>query len=263
MLTIFAVIIFILGLGIGSFLNVLALSSVGKSSVFKRRSKCPHCRETLRWYDLIPLFSYLWLRGRCRYCVKKISLQYIAGELTTAVFFTVLYVVFQSGIISLEEFIFYLIFGSILIALFITDLRFFLLPDNLVIAGFVTILAFLGVLFLLRGEAGFLWSHLWGFVAGWSFFFILYVITQGRGMGFGDVKLGALLGLVFGLREVIFIIFLAFILGAIFGVTLLILKRKKLKDALPFGPFLIISSLPAVFYNADVFHLFFQLFSFP
>src|SRR3989344_5500233 len=236
----FSVLIFLFGLIIGSFLNVVIYRLKTKESIFsphllkiffKRRSlsskgaglmtrsHCPKCRVVLRWYDLIPLFSFVLQKGRCRYCYNRISWQYPLVELAAGILFLLIsfkVLDFRFGIWDLSRikygieirnlllliYWFYII--SILIIIFVYDLK-----DCLLSALVASV-----------------------------FFLFLVLVSKGKWMGMGDVKLAVLMGLVLGWPNVLWALFLAFMSGAVIGLVLIAFKKKTLKSQIPFGPFL-------------------------
>lgn len=216
----------------GSLSYALALRSLGKES-FWGRSYCPHCKKTLQWYDLFPIASFLFYRGKCRYCHKSISKEYLLVEITVGILIAFLF---------WQQFnIFNLFFVTILAILFITDIKKMLIPDRIVLPAIIIALAakpFAGNILTALGIAG--------------FFYALILITKGKGMGGGDVKLGGFIGLGLGFPNGIVAIFLAFLLGAVFSIVALILRKKRLGQHIPFGPFLVLGSLIALFWGNSI-----------
>ena len=167
---------FLLGLAVGSFLNVVIFRLGTKKSIIKGRSFCPHCRVKIFWYDNLPLLSFLILRGRCRHCQKKISIQYPLVELVTAVIFVWFYIYFG---LSIKYFI-YLIFSCSLLIIFVYDLKHYLILDVVTIPAII--FAFLANLYLGLG----FWSLILGALIGSGFFAFQYIISQGKWVGGGD-----------------------------------------------------------------------------
>lgn len=211
------------GLAVGSFLNVLIDRLPRGRNVITGRSTCDYCGKTLRWFELIPLISFLVQRGRCRRCHKKLSWQYPIVELATAagfIFFTPSY---------------WIIFSSLLV-IFVADLKYQIIPDSMVVLGVI------GVLGVIREN----------FIAGIgasAFFLFLWLVTHGKGMGLGDVKLAFLMGLLLGFPNIIIASYLAFLTGAGVGVILILLGKKKLKEKIAFGPFLVTGTIIAYFFG--------------
>ena len=215
------ILLFAYGTIVGSFLNVVILRSLNRTSI-NGRSACPHCGRTLRWHELIPILSFIVRRGRCHSCRHQISPQYTIIEFTYGILFLTLYPDIPAMIIA-----------ALLLILITIDLKTFLLPD------FFTLV--LGLVVFISGDVS-----LTGMLAGAGFLLLLWLITKGRGIGFGDVKLMVPVGLYFGLTTTVGILFIAFFAGAAVGVLLLALKKADRKTAIPFGPFLAGASLVAL-----------------
>lgn len=210
----------LLGLLIGSFISAVTYRIPRGLGFVKGRSFCDNCKTNLRWYDNIPLFSFLLLGGKSNCCGQKISVRYPLIEVTTAIGFISLYLYSFS-------FIYYLLF-TISLVIFVIDLEYQIIPDEL--SWFILLLGLILNFSFVNIFAGFLFSLL---------LLILYLITAGRGMGLGDVKLAISLGVILGLKNGVTWIVTSFILGGIIASILLILKRAKLKTKIAFGPFLI------------------------
>ncbi|OGD62562.1 hypothetical protein A2160_05975 [Candidatus Beckwithbacteria bacterium RBG_13_42_9] len=239
--------LFLLGIVVGSFLSVVVYREVNevKNANFLPgwvwgRSICDHCRRKLLWYDNIPLFSYLLLKGKCRWCHQPISFQYPLIELLTGLEFVWLYWILSrfaffgqiEGFYSLALAGYWFFIFSVSVVLALVDWKTQILPDTVLLPAIV--------LAILRLFITHQWQFLFSaFIAG-LFFLSLFLVTRGKGIGFGDVKLGFFMGLVLGWwQRVIVAIFLAFLTGAIVGVIVVILKKKTLKSAIAFGPFLL------------------------
>lgn len=230
------------GLILGSFLSVLIGRWPQWRGVVAGRSECPHCHHGLAWYDLVPLVSWVVLRGRCRYCSSLISSWYPVYELTLAVLFG--WYAWQYGLDVLELSI---IFG--LVALFFFDLKYQVLPDVIVFP-----LMALAVLRLGTTHSEF---SFWGPVAGiifFAFFWVLYRLSRGRWLGFGDVKLALAMGLLFG-RGVVGVTLIALWSGAAIGVILMVLGRATRKTPLPFGSFWSAAAMMTLLWPAPAYAL--------
>jgi len=293
--------LFILGTAVGSFLNVVILRYDPDYNLLKNingRSHCNKCGKTLSWYELIPLLSYLIQLGRCRSCGVKLSVQYpIVEFLGGAIFTLVPYVLLPIGmpVQYVTVGLWILVFVSLLI-LSVIDFRLWLIPDEISI--FIAILGITHT-FLISQEGMFgslasglyhsllggshsqvigsflgtesmiLWitHNVWlnalaGSLFGLFLFGALYFGSKGRAMGFGDVKLSAAAGLLLGFPDMILATMLAFIIGAIWGVILIILHKKKgVKDAIPFGPFIAIGVTLTFFFGYDIVSGYFKFFS--
>jgi prepilin signal peptidase PulO-like enzyme (type II secretory pathway) len=229
------IIVFILGLIIGSFLNALIHRLYSGQSIVKDRSRCVHCHHALNAWDLIPLFSFFYLRGKCRYCGKKISWQYPLVEFFTGVVFVLLaqHLAYQVGT---PQYLFQIIFASILIVVGIFDFKHYLILDVVVYPALILAI----IVKIFQGQ---LLDGVWAALAISGFFALQYFFSRGRWIGFGDVKLGLFLGMLFGLKLGLIVLFLAYMLGAVTGLVLLSLGKKSLGSRLPFGSFLAISAI--------------------
>lgn len=245
------VIAFIFGLIYGSFLNVVILRFDEWKSILTGRSRCPECQTSLRWYDLVPVVSYVTLRGRCRYCGQPISWQYPVVEAATAFIlaggYTLIFsqlnltVVWQS-----LAFTFFIIAIGAAIAMFFHDLKEMMIPDFL--AYVLLLSAAIFSLIYYQNPLGSLYGALIGLIP----VALLVFPSGGTWMGEGDVKLAAGLGLLAGYPNAIVMMAFAFIMGGVSGAVLLATKKVKLKTAVPFGPFLITGALLAFFWGATV-----------
>lgn len=229
--------IFILGLMVGSFLNsVVYRLEVGKSFL-RGRSICPKCKHELAWFDLIPIFSYIFLVGKCRYCKDRISAHYPIVELITGILFLS---VFLMGGLVLET-LFNLIIISFLIVIFIFDLKHYIIPDRIVYAAIIV-----SILWLIYTKADLL-SVGYALSASFGFFMILVLVSKGRWMGMGDVKLAFFMGLFLGWPNVLVALFSAFLIGSIAGLFLIFRGKKSISSEVPFGPFLVAGTFIALF----------------
>jgi leader peptidase (prepilin peptidase)/N-methyltransferase len=238
--------IFILGLIIGSFLNVVILRMNTGRSVARGRSACARCNTPLSWYELIPVFSFLGLRGRCKSCKQRISFQYPIIELITAIVFTIIYttIIISHGftLIALLTFLFSATVASVLIVIFVYDIKHYIIPDGAVYTFIIlSLVSIVWSIFMVRGfQAGI--AVVDGVVVALPFF-LLWFFSKGAMMGFGDVKLalgmGWLLGWTGGLSAVVF----SFWIGAIVGLFMLGISRKyNMRSQIPFAPFLILAT---------------------
>lgn len=233
------------GLAFGSFLNVVIWRVPRKESVVHPPSHCPGCDAPIHPRDNIPIVSWLLLRGRCRHCGAPISVRYPLVELGTAALFVGAGVHFRTSWVLPA----YLLFFAALLAISLIDLDHFIVPNRIVWpAGLLSI-----PLLILAAGLGHQWHALRnaiiGAVGAWLFLLIVHVINP-RGMGFGDVRLAALIGLYLGwpgLSYVALGLFLAFLTGSVVGIGLIALRRKGMKSALPFGPFLALGATITVF----------------
>ncbi len=243
------IVVFILGLAVGSFLNALIFRLHSGESVARGRSKCPKCQHELGGWDLIPVISFIALRGRCRYCQTTISWQYPIVELVTAVLFALVckYLIPSAQQWTLEG-ILYLVFlwfiVSVLIVVFVYDLKHGLILDKVVYPALVV--TFIAVLFLPQFD---FWHSLIGSGVVGGFFLILVLLSRETWMGWGDVKLGFLLGLAIGWPLCLPLLFIAFVGGAVVVLLLMGLKLKGLKDTVPFGTMLTAATMVTLFWG--------------
>lgn len=251
--------IFLLGLFIGSFLGVVIDRLPKNKSVIKGRSYCDACKKTLMPQDLIPLLSYLYLKGKCRYCKSNLSLFYPTIELITAIIFSLTFFIITSPLTVFNyKFIIYLIYllitFSTFISIFFIDLKKGIIPDKLLI--FITSLT---LVWFTLNPVSLAINHTLSAVASFMFFvaisYMFYMITKKDGMGGGDIKLSFVLGLFLGFPAVVVSLYLSFLLGAFVSVLLLIFKMKKIGGALPFGPFLIVGLFITFFAGRFIFPL--------
>ena len=248
---ILSIAIFIFGLAVGSFLNCVIYRLEQKKSFLKGRSYCPSCKHVLAWHDLIPVISFFILRGKCRYCGKKISWQYPAVEIATALLFLLIFN-FQFSIFNIC-FLFFV--SCFLIIIFVYDLKHYIIPDSVIYPAIIITFLYNLILnpsFLVQN------SILAGIGAS-LFFLLIYLISRGKWLGFGDVKLALFMGLFLGFPAIISALFFSFLIGAIIGIILILLKRKGLKSEVPFGPFLIIGTYIALFWGERIINWYFRL----
>lgn len=271
------VFLFLLGLAVGSFLNVVALRYDGEHFTFNPkiiggRSRCPHCRRTLRWFELIPLVSFLVQRGRCKDCRSRIGFHYPIVELISGFIFILVPAHF-GGDPALSTL--WIVAFEILLLMTYIDIRLQIVPDELsVVLGVVAIFAAIFSIGTfgptnissLAGYAepfglqnNFLASHIAGALFGAGFFIFLILVTRGKGMGWGDVKLALPLGFLFGWPDIPFLYGVAFIVGALVGIFLLARKEKTMKSALPFVPFLAIGAAFIFFLGAPAIGWYFNI----
>jgi len=255
----FSIWIFIFGLCIGSFLNCVIYRLEQEESLMGR-SYCPQCKHVLNWKDLIPVFSFLWLRGRCRYCKKTISWQYPVVELITALLFVILFW-WQYPVVATPlgwlQLVFLFAITSFAIVLFVYDLHHFLILDVVLYPAIAVTLVYQIIFHLQLLVFGQLLAALGAF----AFFLALFLVTRGRGIGFGDCKLAVFLGLLVGFPGIIITVFLSFAFGAIVGVALLSLGKKGLKSQLPFAPFLLAGSLVTLLWGNQLMAWYLHFFS--
>ncbi|MBA3551201.1 prepilin peptidase [Patescibacteria group bacterium] len=234
------IIIFVLGLILGSFAGALSYRMPRNVSISRGRSYCPNCKSSIHWYDNIPVISYLLLRGQCRHCHHKISPRYPIIEISTALLFMAIYV-FRVSIVSSLPWPVMLAIAFLLVVIFVIDWEHQIIPDELVFIGITLVF----VSFVVTDFDKFFIHIFAGFTAS-LFLLTIHLLTKGRGMGLGDVKLAILLGMILGPLG-IYWMFASFILGGFVGLILLLSKKAQLADRIAFGPFLIVGFLIALF----------------
>jgi leader peptidase (prepilin peptidase)/N-methyltransferase len=229
----------LLGLSVGSFLNVCVHRLPRRQSLVHPGSRCPHCGYVLRWYDNIPVASYLWLRGRCRKCRDRIAIRYPALELATLLLFLIHGAVFGWSALLVVR----LLFACALVVLFAIDLEHHLLPDLITLPGIVA-----GLLVSTVLPPGIM-DALLGVLAGGGVLWLIgeaYFRYSGQeGMGGGDVKMLAMIGAFLGWKLVLVTLVLSSVAGSLIGVLVIVFKRGGMKYALPYGTFLALGALAA------------------
>ena len=256
----FATLIFILGLTIGSFLNVCIYRIPAGQSIIKPPSHCKTCNNQLSSLDLVPVFSWLFLRGKCRYCSAKVSPRYAVVELLTGILFLAFFLRFGIGMTELPSLIAGLTLTAILITISFIDFDHLIIPNGLVIiatvAGVMTILlnVFLGFKFFLAQEW---WEHLLGVVPGVAAMLLMMVlgalIYRKEALGMGDVKLFIPIGLFLGWKLTIAALLIAIIAGGIVGIVLMITRKADKRGEMPFGPFIATGAIITMLASDKVF----------
>lgn len=291
MAVVYYVLVFISGLFFGSFFNLISDRIIKNKSIVFGGSKCDFCKKRLKPKNLIPLLSFVIQRGKCEYCNKKLSFYYPISEILTGLLF--LAAAYYSHLFdfynlnSVIIFFFLTVVFSFYIIMFLSDTKYFIIPDKVIYPAIIFVLVFIllnflvdvylvreGILSSSMGaylvESGFLKNQIFyifkqfGVVLLSSFcislfFLFLIFITKGKGMGGGDVKLGFLIGMFNGFPYNILAIFLGFVFGSIISVVLIALKKKTMKDIIPFGPFLIMGSLVTFFFGPELLSWYFNL----
>lgn len=236
--------VFVFGAVIGSFLNVCIYRLPEQQSIAKPLSQCPHCHHPIRFYDNIPLISYLILKGKCRDCGEKISWRYPLVELITAILALFLFAKFYLTL----NFLVFFIFTAVLIVITFIDLDHQIIPDLLTLPG-------IPIFFLLAVfVVGVPWMEAAiGLLIGGGVLFAIAlgyeVITKREGMGGGDIKLLAMIGGFLGWKSLIFVLLFSSLLGAVIGVALMLIKKEDMKYAVPFGPFLSAAAVAYLFWG--------------
>lgn len=237
---IFLLCLIILGLLIGSFLNVAAIRSLTKQSIAFPSSHCVHCKHKLAPRDLIPVLSIVLLGGKCRYCAQRISPVYPIGEAVTAVLFV--WVGWHIGPLN-PEWTVGLLLVSVLVIITHTDIKSMTIPDSVVFTG----IAFALLLRAFYHPLSF-WNYVCAAAIGFSLLYLLAVASRG-GMGGGDIKLYLFIGLMLGIKLTLLSLFLASVFGMVYGIAAIALNKQKKRKPIPFGPFIAAGSLLAYLYG--------------
>ncbi len=243
----FDILFTVAGAVIGSFLNVLICRIPRGESVVSPSSHCPKCMGGIRFYDNIPIVSYLLLGGRCRDCQEKISLRYPVVEAVTALMALLLFWKFGFSLKYLCSFI----FTSVLIVITFIDLDYQIIPDVISLPG-IPLFFLLSVFFM---DIPWLEALLGILIGGGCLFAIAYIyeiVTKREGMGGGDIKLLAMLGAFLGWKSLLFILFVSSLLGAAVGISVMVARGKDMKYAVPFGPFLSVAAVLYLFLDMDI-----------
>lgn len=256
-----SLLVFVIGAAVGSFLNVVIARVPKGEEIVRKWSYCPKCKKTIDVFDLIPIISYFLLLARCRNCGEPISLQYPIVEFATGSLFLLSFLTFNfqlsiSNFHLLPHLLHQFFIISVLIVVFVIDAKAGIIPDSVVKTALIV-----SLLFVVVGSitaTGFSQNTLAAIVAELvpriltaasvaGFFGLLILATAGRGMGAGDAKFGFWLGFVFGIPKIIQVLFLSFVTGAVVAIFLLLTKRAKIGQTIPFGPFLAAGALVTLF----------------
>jgi leader peptidase (prepilin peptidase)/N-methyltransferase len=250
-----AALTFIFGLCVGSFLNVCIYRLPNSKSIVFPPSACPECREPIRFYDNIPLVSYILLRGKCRACKTRISFRYPLVELMSGLFAFCIYLKFG---VSLDALITYCFLAALIIIIYI-DIDHWIIPDSITLPG------------ILIGVAASLFTHkislvdsVLGVLIGggtlWIVAFGYQLLMKKEGMGGGDIKLLAMIGAFIGWKGVLLTIFLSSLIGTIANIPGMLLSKKFFNYKLPFGPFIAIAAIVDVFFGQEIIALYVNTF---
>lgn len=238
----------VLGLIVGSFVNVVAYRLPLGQSIVGGRSKCPGCGTQIAWYDLVPLVSFFVLNARCRNCRAKISWLYPLGEFLSGLIFIASFYFFYS--LGWADLIFTAVILEIFLILFLADLKYLILPDIIMLVGLILIIIY-GTLEKVRlVPAGYSILSVNNLVSAASFaalFYILWLGSKGKWIGLGDAKLAGLIGLLFGYVSGVFVLYLAVAMGGIVGLALLAATKADMKTKLPLGSFICLAATVYIF----------------
>ncbi len=249
--TLFSIFAFLFGAVVGSFLNVviLRLPDENQSIVFPA-SHCPKCSTPLHWYENIPILSYLVLRGKCRTCKEKISIQYPLVELLMGLLSAALFLVFGPGL----AFLFYFLFCAALLVIISIDIHHQIIPDVITLPGIL--IGFAGS--FLHSQISWQQSALGILLGGGILYGIAlayYLLAKRDGMGGGDIKLLAMIGAFLGWQSLLFVIFASSLLGSIVGIGAMVKQKKGGRTRIPFGPFLSVAALGWLFFQPYILKL--------
>ena len=252
---IFATIVLFIGLSFGSFVNVCIYRLPKNKQVLFGRSFCPKCKKKIKWFDNIPLISFLSLNGKCRSCKKKISPQYFFVELVSGLGFLIIFLSYDNHYSSFLLAILLLIY----LAIFFIDLKHFIIPDVLnygiiIIAILKNFLPNLNLTFTQDIKLSILGGII-GYLSIWLIIYLYKTLKKTEGMGLGDAKLMAGIGLLFGWQSIPFVLFVSAVLGLLLVMPSLLEKKKTLKSKIPFGPYIIAAGLIYFFYGDIIYKL--------
>ncbi len=232
----------------GSFLNCLVYRLEVGEGFINSRSYCPHCKHKLGFWDLIPVLSFIGLKGCCRYCKNKISLQYPLVELATGTIFFLI-AVYQLSVVSY-------IITPFLIVIFIYDLKHYIIPDRVIFPAIGIALVYDFLNFYILKKPDFLIPAL----GAAGFFLTIVLLSRGKWMGVGDIKLAFLMGLLLGWPSILPALFFAFLSGSVLGLGLIIAGAKTMKSQIPFGPFLVAGTILSMFFGPALYGWYLNLF---
>jgi leader peptidase (prepilin peptidase)/N-methyltransferase len=226
--------IFVTGILIGSFLNVCIYRIPRDESIAFPASHCTSCGKNIKYYDLVPILSYIFLKGRCRYCGEKISIRYPAIEALTGILFLSVYLKYGFALDTLK----YIIFIALLILIGMIDLETTDIYFSTIIIG--NIFAIIFLIYGAKYQIGVM-NYIYGAVIGGGIISLIIILT--KGMGWGDAEMCFFSGLFLGIKFTIVMIFFSFVFGSIIGLILILLKKKSRKEYIPFGPFIAIAGI--------------------
>jgi prepilin signal peptidase PulO-like enzyme (type II secretory pathway) len=273
-------ILFVFGAAIGSFLNVVILRYDGERFLFDTkalggRSHCRHCKTTLKWFELVPILSFVAQGGRCRHCKAGLTPQYPAVEFVSGCIFVFVPAALGMGAAAALFSALWIAAFEALLVMAVIDIRMGIIPDEIniflgVIGIFLAIVSagyfgmangsFLGSYAVLFGWQGsVIAAKAIGAVAGGAFFGFLIAVTRGKGMGMGDLKLAIPLGFLFGWPDIVFVTMFAFVFGAVVGILAILRGKKDMQGTLPFGPFLALGAMTVFFWGHTIFSWYFSL----
>ncbi|MFH1781331.1 MAG: prepilin peptidase [Patescibacteria group bacterium] len=246
----FIVTVFLFGTIIGSFLNALIFRMRSGDSVFNGRSRCPNCKKELRPIDLVPIFSYLYLGGKCAHCKKSISIQYPLVEFATGALFLLGYFKFGYSL----ELAGFMLLACFAIVIFVYDYKYSLILDKVSIPAIIVGLLCAIFIYWLS-----FWQIFFGGFIGAGIFLAQYWISKGKWIGGGDIRLGLFMGVTLGWEMVLLALLIAYVSGAIISLVLIGLKKKGPKDQIPFGTFLSAAFVLVLLYGNEIINWYLNL----
>ena len=258
--------LFFIGLFFGSFLNVLA-DRLPRGETILGRSKCESCKHALAWFDLIPIISFIKLKGTCRYCSKSFSSEYIVAEIGTGVMFACTWYLSQLNHFQLVQSIVSLGVTSTLIVMFLADMQYRIIPDSMqILLGLLAVI--IHSFAFIRGDreiSVYLEQFSRMLLDGGMVMaplLLIFLITKGKGMGFGDVKYSFVVGLLLGMWNGFIALYMSFVFGGVVGAYLLWVKKMDRKKAIPFGPYLFVGTYIMYFFESDIILLIQRIYGF-
>lgn len=253
------IIFFILGAVLASFLNALEYRIKNNLNWVTTRSFCPKCKKTLKFYDNIPIVSFMFLKGKCRYCGEKISWQYPLVEFLLGLIFVFIFFNFSSEIMLIGtwlEIFFYCFISFVLVFIFIYDYKYLEVSD-LITIGASLFLFFSFLVFDVRT----VYSMLLSVFIGVSFFLLQFLISKGKWIGGGDLRIALFLGIVFDWQKILLVLWLAYIIGALISIILIYKNKKSMKSEIAFGTFLALSAFITLFWGDFIINFYLNLIS--
>lgn len=238
--------LFVFGLIIGSFLNVV-IDRCSFQKSLSGRSVCDSCHKVLCWVDLVPVFSFFALGGHCRFCKKNISWYYPVVEIVTGIMFVTSWMFLGQGIIEKASYIGVM---AVCVAVFFADIKYHIIPDEAHVAGIVSAIPLVFAQFVSTDNP--FQSNVVAGIALTLTLYFLHLVTRGRGMGLGDVKFAFVMGLILGFERGFWALYIAFMLGGIVSLALILLRMKKLKSHIAFGPFLVVGMLAVLYFQEHI-----------
>lgn len=246
------ILVVLLGVIIGSFLNVCIFRIPNEESISYPPSHCSNCNHKLGVLDLVPVLSFIFIKGRCRYCHEKISIQYPIIEILNGFLYFFIFCKYGLTIYTLK----YCMFASILIVIGMIDYKTQYVYTSTTIFGSITAIIFLVIEHLLSKQN---WTtYLFGGIIGFLIIGLIVFIT--KGMGEGDIEIAVVCGLFLGVKGILLTLFLGIVLGGITGIIIMALKLKNLKDKIAFGPFLAIGAIVSALFGTEIINIYLHLY---